>query len=67
MKCFSSGFALLLSCQLGDKFIEIPCPLAPQKDVECRTLADQYADDLIEAVTYDYQWPDDFYAAIGLC
>ena len=43
------------------------CPLAPQKDVECRTLADQYADDLIEAVTYEYLWPDDFCAAIGLC
>lgn len=52
---------------LGDKFIEIVCPFAPQKDVECRTLADQYADDLIEAVTYEYLWPDDFCAAIGLC
>ena len=55
------------SAQLGDKFIEIVCPLAPQKDVECRTLADQYADDLIEAVTYEYLWPEDFCAAIGLC
>ena len=53
--------------QLGDKFIEILCPLAPQKDVECRTLADQYADDLIEAVTYEYLWPEDFCASIGLC
>lgn len=56
-----------LSIQLGDKFIDLVCPFAPQKEIECETLADQYADDLIEAVTYEFLWPDDFCAAIGLC